>query len=136
MPLILFLHTLPLRQSANQQHIACNVLPSHFLYFFRRDFMRPRLPVKWSSLGLPNTLSFSRRMCRSVVVDFSFFSTEAVLCGCQNRPVPCPAPGWPEALSRGCPLLPGCPCMLGSDEGRCVRERCEVHLVQTVYFGV
>lgn len=112
MHLLLFLLKLSSYQSARQWHISCNVLASHVFCFSRQDFMRPRLPVRWSSLGLPIMLSFSGRMCRSVVVDLSFFFTETLLCGCQNRPVPCTAPGWPEALSRGCPLLPGCPRML------------------------
>lgn len=136
MRLIYFLLTLPLHQSASQQPISCNVPPSHVLCFSRQGFMLHRLPVRWSSLGLPNTLSFSRRMCRSVLVDFSFFSTETVLCGCQNRPVPCPAPGGSQALSRGCPLLPGCPCMLGGDKGRCAGDLCGVGLHQRVWFGV
>lgn len=55
-------------------------------------------------------------MCRSVAVDVSFSSTETLLCGCQSRPVPCTAPGWSESLSACCPLLPGRPCMFGSDE--------------------
>lgn len=119
-------------QSARQQHISCNVPASHVFCFSRQDFMQPRLLVRWSSLGLPNTLSFSPGMCRSVAVDLSFFSTETLLCGCQNRPVPCTAPGWPEALSRGCPLRPGRPCMLGSDEDGCAG----VGWVQTVWFWV
>lgn len=64
MPPISLLH-----QYLSKQHISRNVPPSHFLYFSRQGFTRPRLPVRWSSLGPPNTLSFSRRMCRSVVVD-------------------------------------------------------------------
>lgn len=111
----------PLHQSVSQEHISCNSPPSHVLCFCRQDFMRHRLPVRWTSLGPPNTLSFSLRMCRSVVVDISFFSTETLPCGCQNRPVPFPAPGWHQALSRGCPLLPGRPCMLRSNEHGCVQ---------------
>ena len=42
-----------------------------FFLLSRRGFTRPRLPVRWSSPPL-NMLSFSRRMCRSVVVDVLF----------------------------------------------------------------
>lgn len=113
-PLLNFLK-LPPYWSAWQQHISCNVPTSHVFCFSRQDFMRLRLPVRWSSLGLPTVLNFSRRMCRLVVVNLSFFSTETLLCGCQKRPVPCAAPGWPEALFRGCSLLPGRQCMSGSE---------------------
>lgn len=46
--------------------INSNVPSSHVLCFFREDFMRARQPVKWSSLGPLNMLSFSPRMYRSV----------------------------------------------------------------------
>lgn len=102
----------------------------------RPDFMQPRLPVRWNSVGPPSTLSFSPRMCRSVAVDLSFFSTETLLCGCQNRPVSCTAPGWLEALSRGCPLLPGCPCMLEREKGGWLDQDCVVLSlrIQTLVF--
>lgn len=99
-------------QQASNTLVVMSRFPIFFV-FSRPGFMRPRLPVRWTLLGPPNTLSFSRRMCRSVVVDLSFFSTETLSCCCQNRPVPCQAPGWCQALSRGCTLLPGCPCMSG-----------------------
>lgn len=122
----LFLLQLPSHQSARQQHISCNVAPSYVFCPSRPDFMQPRLPVRWNSVGPPSTLSFSPRMCRSVAVDLSFFSTETLLCSCQNRPVPCTAPGWLEALSRGCPLLPGCTCMLESEEDGWLDPDCVV----------
>lgn len=135
-PRISFFLRLSLPESASQQHISCNVPPSHVLCFSRQGFTRPRLPVRWSSLGLPNTLSFSRRMFRSVVVHLSLSSTETLLCGCQNRPVPGPAPGWPQALSRGFPLLPGRPRMLQSDKDGCAGDLCGIGWDQIMWCRV
>lgn len=100
-----------IRQQASKTLVVMSCLPMFFVFLFRRQgFMQPRLPVRWRSLG------FIHRMFRSVVVDFFFFSAETLLCGCQKRPVPCSAPGWPQPLSQGWPFLPGCPRMSGSDE--------------------
>lgn len=107
---------LPVCQSASNT-LAVMSRFLHVFWFFRGGFTQPRLRVRWRSRAPPSTLSFSRRKCRSVVVDLSLFSTEAVLCGCQKRPVACPAPCWRQALSRDCPLLPGCACMSESEDG-------------------
>lgn len=69
-----FVSHYPMHESARH---ACNTLavmpPSHVICFSRLGFMRHRLPIRWSSPGPPNVLSFSRRMCRSVEADLSFF---------------------------------------------------------------
>lgn len=99
----------PPAHPVSPQHRSHDVHPSRVLCFSRGGFMQPRLPVRWRWLG------FSRRTCRSVVADLFLFSTEALLCRCQKRPVPCAALVWPPANSWGFSSLPGCPCRLVCD---------------------